>query len=48
MGKIKNEQIPLAFTMVSLDLKSLFTSIPLTENEIIFLNLVVTMKFYYE
>ena len=48
MGKIKNEQIPLGFTMVSLDLKSLFTSVPLTENKTIFLNLVVTMKLNYE
>ena len=31
MGKIKNEQIPLGFTMVSFDIKSLFTSVPLTE-----------------
>ena len=48
MGKIKNEKIPLGFTVVSLDDKSLFTSVPLTENEIIVLNLVVTMKFDYE
>ena len=31
MGKIKNEQMPLGFTMVSFDVKALFTSIPLTE-----------------
>ena len=31
MGKIKNEQIPLGFTLVSFDVKSLFTSVPLTE-----------------
>ena len=35
MGKIKNEQIPLGFTMVSFDVKSLFTSLPLTETDII-------------
>ena len=31
MAKIKSEQIPLGFTMVSLDVRSLFTSVPLTE-----------------
>ena len=31
MGKIKNEQIPLGFTMASFDVKLLFTSVPLTE-----------------
>ena len=31
MGKIKNEQTPLGFTMVSFDVKPLFTSIPLIE-----------------
>ena len=31
LGKIKNEQIPLDFIMVSFDFKLLFTSIPLTE-----------------
>ena len=30
MGKIKNKQIPLGFTMVSFDLK-LFASIPVIE-----------------
>ena len=32
MGKIKNEQKPLGFTMLSFDVKSLFTSVPLTKN----------------
>ena len=31
MGKIKNKQIPLGFTLVSFDIKSFFTSVPLTE-----------------
>ena len=31
MGKIKNEQISLGFTMVSFDVKSLLTSVPFTE-----------------
>ena len=31
MGKIKNEQVPLGFTMVSFDFKLLFTSVLLTE-----------------
>ena len=35
MGKIKNEQIPLGFTKVSFDLKSLFTLVPLAETDII-------------
>ena len=35
LGKIKNEQIPLGFTKVSFDLKSLFTLVPLAETDII-------------
>ena len=31
MGKIKNEQMPLVFTIVSSDIKSLFTSVQLTQ-----------------
>ena len=31
MGKIKNEQISLGFTMVYFEVKSMFTSLPLTE-----------------
>ena len=31
MGKIKNEQMPLVFTIVSFDIKSLFTSVQLTQ-----------------
>ena len=38
MGKIKNEQIPLGFTKVSFDLKSLFTLVPLTETADIILD----------
>ena len=44
MGKIKNEQIPLGFTMVSFDVKSLFTSIPLTETIDIILDRVYNRK----
>ena len=40
MGKIKNEQIPLGFTKVSFDLKSLFTLVPLTETADILLDRV--------
>ena len=40
MGKIKNEQIPLGFTKVSFDLKSLFTLVPLTETADIILDRV--------
>ena len=38
MGKIKNEQIRLGFTMVSFDVKSLFISVPLTEIIVIILD----------
>ena len=38
MGKIKNEQIPLGFTKVSFDLKSLFTLVSLTETADIILD----------
>ena len=31
MGKMKNKKIPLGFTIVSFDVKSLFSSVPLTE-----------------
>ena len=44
MGKIKNEQIPLGFTMVSFDVKSLFTSVPLTETIDIILDRVYNRK----
>ena len=44
MGKIKNEQIPLGFTMVSFDVKSLFTSFPLTETIDIILDRVYNRK----
>ena len=44
MGKIKNEQIPLGFTMVSFDVKSLFTSVPLTEKIDIILDRVYNRK----
>ena len=44
MGKIKNEQIPLGFTMVSFDVKSLFTSVPLTETIDIILGRVYNRK----
>ena len=40
LGKIKNEQIPLGFTKVSFDLKSLFTLVPLTETADIILDRV--------
>ena len=43
MGKIKNEQIPLGFTMVSFDVK-LFTSVPLTETIDIILDCVYNHK----
>ena len=44
MGKIKNEQMPLRFAVVSFDAKSLFTSIPLTETIDITLELVHNRK----
>ena len=44
MGKIKSEQIPLGFTMVSFDVKSLFTSIPLTETIDVILDCVYNRK----
>ena len=43
-GKIKNEQIPLGFTMVLFDVKSLFTSVPLTETIDIILDRVYNRK----
>ena len=43
-GKIKNEKIRLGFTMVSFDVKSLFTSIPLTETIDIILDRVYNRK----
>ena len=44
MAKIKNEQIPLDFTVVSFDVKSLFTSVPLTETIDIILDRVYNRK----
>ena len=44
MGKIKNEQIPLGFTTVSFDVKSLFTSVSLTETIDIILDRVYNRK----
>ena len=44
MGKIKSEQIPLGFTMVSFDIKSLFTSIPLTGTIDVILDRVYNRK----
>ena len=44
MGKIKNEQIPLGFTIISFDIKSLFTSVPLTEPIVIILDRVYNCK----
>ena len=43
MGKIKNEQVPLGFAIVSLDIK-LFTSAPLTETIDIVLDHVCNRK----
>ena len=44
MEKIRNEQIPLGFTMISFDVKSLFTSVPLTETIDIILDRVYNCK----
>ena len=44
MGKIKNKQRPLAFAMVSFNVKLLFTSIPLTETVNIILDCVSNCK----
>ena len=44
MGKIKNQQIPLGITMISSDVKSLFTSVPLTETIDIILNCFYNRK----
>ena len=44
MGKIKNEEIPLCFTMVSFDVKSLFTSVPFTKTIDIILDRVYNRK----
>ena len=44
MGKIKSEQIPLCFTMVSFDVKSLFTSNLLTETIDVILDCVYNRK----
>ena len=44
MAKIKNEQIPLDFTVVSFDVKSLFTSVPLTETIDIILDRVYNRR----
>ena len=44
MGKIKTEQVPLGFTMVSFDVKSLLTSVPLTETIDIILERVYNHK----
>ena len=44
MGKIKNKQIPLGFTVASFDVKSLFTSVLLTETIDIILDSVYNHK----
>ena len=44
MEKMKNEQIALGFTMVSFNVKSLFTSVPLTETIDIILDRVYNRK----
>ena len=44
MGKIKNEQMPLVFTIVSSDIKSLFTSVQLTQTIDIILDDVYNRK----
>ena len=44
MGKIKNEQIPLGFTTMVSFVKSLFTSVPLTETIDIILDHVYNRK----
>ena len=44
IGKIKNEQIPLGFTMISVEVKSLLTSIPLTGTINIILDHVYNCK----
>ena len=41
---MKNKQIPLGFTMASFDVKSLFTSVPLTETIDIILDRVYNCK----
>ena len=38
IGKIENDQMPLHFTVISLDVKSLFTSVQLTETRAIILD----------
>ena len=44
IGKIKNEQIPLGFTMISFEVKSLLTSVPLTGTINIILDHVYNCK----